>query len=235
MTILFNTNMDFYNDPNTFLMQKEYTTSDDELFMQMWQYQLQNAIQNYNTKQTSESDKITFLRGLVFSAINKYRVQHHLVPFVLSGVPNAVAQWHSEQRLSQSGSNLVSVLQGRPHRSANLGGISGKTVETDLFLQQTLGMTELIGHVTEYTPQDELLPDFVNSNEPWTLDEINNPLNWPQYATDIVATIAGTWSGKSFLMQTLDETLYLGLNAVIQDDHELVLDVITASKKPTVL
>ena len=238
MTLTFKTSMEFYNDPALFLLQSKKasaTTDDDELFIQILKFQLDDAVKHYNEKTLSDNDKITFIKSLIFASMNKYRIQHRLTPFFIGGVPTAVTQWHSEQRLTHSGESIVSVLSARPHHSANLGGISGKTVETNLFLRQTLGLTELIGHVSEYTAQDESLPDYVDSKTIWTKDELTDPENWVDYAADVVATIAGTWSGKSFLMQAYDKTLYTGINVAFSEDNELILDVLTSSTTPTIL
>ena len=238
MTIPFKTTIDFYNDESVFKLQDtsvDVASTDDQLFIDLWKTQLSESIRHYNSGEYTQLDRITFIRGLIFATINQYRIMHKLQPFYFAGVPAAVAQWNSDQRLSQSGKSLVSVLTARSHKSANLGGISGETVETNLFLKQKLGLTDLIGHISEYTSQDELLPDYTDSQSVWTESDLKNPLTWIDYAADVVATIAGTWSGKSFLMQSSDNIIFFGINVAFADDGQVLIDALTSSYTPTTL
>jgi len=238
MTIPFKTTIDFYNDESVFKLQNTAATTatpDDQLFTDLWKAQLSESISDYNDGKYTSLDRITFIRGLIFATINQYRIMHKLQPFYFAGVPSAVAQWNSDQRINQTGESLITKMSARPHKSANLGGISGETVETNLFLKQKLGLTDMIGHVTEYTPQDELLPDYTNSLDNWSATELDDPLTWIDYAADVVATIAGSWSGKSFLMQESNDTIFFGINIAFDDDGQALVFALTASNVPTTL
>lgn len=238
MTLSFTSTLDFYQQSDTFKFQDlsaEYITESDSMTMGSWKAALETAIERYNEGEITRFSQETFIIGLIYSSINKYRLERGLKPLIYAGVPHLLASWHADQRLHHTGQTLTSALMDKPYHSANLGGISDESIETDLFLVESLGFDDFVGHVEEYISQDETMPDYTNAQVAWTQDQLDNPLNWADYAADVVATIAGTWSGKQFLMQSANTDLFVGMHATPDHHDHLVIDMILASTNPTTL
>lgn len=238
MTLSFMAPMAFYNEPALFKLQPENDpafSKAENTMIGLWRTQLQTSIKRYNEGEFTRITQASLLSGLIYATINKYRAERNLKPFIYGGVVTDLMGWQSTQRATKTGLTVVSEIMKRPNHSANLGGIAAPSIESDLFLQQQLEYLNVVGHVTEYMPQEDNMPDYIVTEKLWNDEELMNVTNWPAYAADVVAAIAGTWNGKQFLMQSSDTDLYYGQATTLVGFENLELDLMTASTTPTIL
>lgn len=180
----------------------------------------------FKSEELPENTKKTLLLATINATINKYRMIQKITPMNFSGAAAKAAAWRQTH-----GESIYDFLSRRPHSSANLGGVDQSWRSSTLFLEKTLTLSEPIGHITEYRPQSNKLPDYTKSDRIWQASDLQIPINFPAYAADLIASIAGTWPGKDFLTQTIKDGIFFGTD-IHFNKESIAVTIATASKQP---
>lgn len=245
-TLDFQISPDFYNNPNIFGFQEvayEPATNWDEFNTTSERSMLLKAINDLNNNELDNVTRAKLLQAMIIASINQYRLLHSLPIFKMAGVPTMLMRWQNAQYEQQTGKHFRDVMMNRPHHSANLGSITSLRKDTEhnstsnLFMRETLSLNDIVAHVDEYSAQDALLPDYIKPGEPWTTDDLmtNDPNVFTAFAADVVAAIAGSWTGKAFLMQAHFNPEFIGVFYKTNEDNQFIIDIMTASYEASVL